>query len=256
MCCFSQPVISVSATNIFARPDTNERQFLVYSMTVHAENELAMVLPLPVKIGAEETDVSFIDLNGYPDFFADLIMGFPEPKKRGFSLGLTMSASKSVATPALLQVVRVGNFEASFVPTMKDFSRLDERFRIPDTAWKKLPGYHDFGFAVFKLKPGEAKVHPMALSFPRRDEKSVFFPTVHIHDGEVHRKAEFDHTLYCQPGEHEHLTLRDWRESDSHAKKFMQLDKSKGLILAGHHCYQKKLHGNLPNQDTRVLVTT
>lgn len=252
MCCFSQPLISVSATNIFARPDAGGRQFLVYSMTVNAEKELAMVLPLPVKPGTDEKGVSFIDLSGYPDFFTDLLHGFPEPTKWSFSLGLSRSASKAAAPP--LEVIRVGNFEASFVPTMKDFSRLDERFRISDSAWKKLPGYKDFGFAVFKLKSGQSKVHPMAFSFPRRDTKTLFFPTVHIHDGEVHSKAEFDHALYCQPGEHEQLTVRDWRESSGNAAKFMNVKMSKGLILADHHCYQKKMHGNLPNQDTFVAV--
>ena len=79
MCCFSQPVISVSATNIFARGGKDGRQFLAYSMIVNAEKELAMVLPLPVKVGATEEAVSFIDLSGYPDFFPDLRLGFPEP---------------------------------------------------------------------------------------------------------------------------------------------------------------------------------
>jgi hypothetical protein len=254
MCCFSQPVISVSATNIFARSDAGGRQFLVYSMTFHAETELAMVLPLPVKIGTDEKGVSFIDLSGYADFFVDLLKGFPLPvpsggvTKRG--RGITPLGTRQ------LEVVQVGNFEASFVPSIKDFSRLDERFRIADTAWKKLPAYKDFGFAVFKLKSGQAKVHPMAFSFPRRDAKSVFFPTVHIHDGEVHSKAEFDHTLYCQPSEHEQLAFHEWRESDSNAKKFMKPEYAKGLILADHHCYQKQMHGNLPNRDTQVMVTT
>jgi hypothetical protein len=254
MCCFSQPVISISATNIFARPDVSGRQFLVYSMTVHAEKELAMVLPLPVKIGTDEKGVSFIDLSGYPDFFTDMLKGFPVP----VATGGVKTRGKSI-TPLgsrQLEVVQVGNFEASFVPAMKDFSRLDERFRIADTAWKKLPGYKNFGFAVFKLKSGQAKVHPMAFSFPRRDTKSIFFPTVHIHDGEVHSEAEFDHTLYCQPSEHEQLAFHGWRESESNAKKFMKLDQAKGLILADYHCYQKRMHGNLPNRDTQVMVTT
>lgn len=64
MCCFSQPVISVSATNIFGRGGKDGRKFLAYSMTVNAEKELAMVLPLPVKVGAPEDAVSFIDLSG------------------------------------------------------------------------------------------------------------------------------------------------------------------------------------------------
>lgn len=252
MCCFSRPVISVCATNIFARPDASGRQFLVYSMTVNAAQELAMVLPLPVKIGTDEQDVTFIDLSGYPDFFVDLDKGFPPPVDTSWHFGCSIPASTAAAPR--LKVLQVGNFEASFVPTMKDFARLDERFRISDAAWNKLPSYQDYGFAVFKLKPGEAKVHPMALSFPRRNPKTLFFPTVHIHDGEVHAKAEFDHALYCQPGEHEQLTVRAWRESAGNAAKFMKVDKSQGLILADHHCFQKKLHGDLPNQDTYIAV--
>jgi hypothetical protein len=148
--------------------------------------------------------------------------------------------------------VRVGNFEASFVPSLKDFSRLDERFRISNEAWEKLPACADYGFAVFKLKSGDAKIHPMAFSFPRRDPRSLFFPTVHIHDGEVHSRAKFDHTLYCQPGEAERPTIHDWRESDADARRFMKVDKTKGLLLADQHCYQKQLRGMLPNRDTLV----
>ena len=249
MCCFSQPVVSVSATNIFARPADEGRQFLVYSMTLKAKEDLAMVLPLPVKIGTGEKDVSFIDLSGYPDFFGDLLRGFPQPvmtegtKSRGFS-------APSAAAP--LEVVSVGSFEASFVPLSKDFSRLDERFRISDETWKQLPTYADYGFAVFKMKSGDAKIHPMAFSFPRRDTKSLFFPTVHIHDGKVHSKAKFDHTLYCQPGELERPTIHDWQESNANASRFVTVDKTKGLILGDQHCYRKELRGMLPNSDTFV----
>lgn len=252
MCCFSQPVISVSATNIFARAGEGGRQFLAYSMTINADKELAMVLPLPVKVGSDEKDVSFIDLSGYTGFFADLRSGFPE--RRSWNLGaLSRRADTEAATPPLA-VVNVGSFEASFVPTMKDFPRLDERFRISDDAWKMIPEYHGYGFAVFKLKPGAATVHPMAFSFPRRNTKALFFPTVHIHDGQLHPKAAFDHVLYCQPSEHERLALAAWRESDSIAKRFMKLDKAKGLIAASEHCYLKQMRGQLPNRDTFVSI--
>lgn len=251
MCCFSRPVISVSATNIFARAAENGRQFLVYSMTLNATDDLAMVLPLPVKSGTDEKDVSFIDLSGYADFFADLRSGFPVPITK--SLG-TRGVQVTPLSGHPLTVVSVGNFDASFVPTVKDFSRLDERFRLPDDTWKKLPDYRDFGFAVFKLKPGAATVHPMAFSFPRRDTKTLFFPTVHIHDGRVHPKAGFDHALYCQASEHQPLVLREWRESDRLANAFMKVDKAKGLIAASQHCYQKQMHGTLPNRDTLVSI--
>lgn len=253
MCCFSRPVISVSATNIFARPAEEGRQFVVYSMTLNAKDDLAMILPLPVKAGSDEKAVTFVDLSNYPDFFTDLHKGFPVFITD--DLGLAMSKGIAVANSRKLEVVRVGSFEASFVPTLKDFFRLDERFRISDRAWKQLPQYRDYGFAVFKLKPGESKVHPMAFSFPRRDSKSLFFPTVHIHDGKVHSKADFDHALYCQPGERERPEVHEWEESYADARRFMQVDKAKGLILADQHCYRKELRGRLPNRDTLISVS-
>lgn len=173
MCCFSRPVISVSGTNIFARPDKDGRQLLVYSMTINAREDLAMILPLPVKTPAGEKDVKFIDLKGYPEFFADMEVGFQPPPRRSMHWGAD-SASSTAAAPTL-EVVQVGSFEASFVPTQKDFSRLDERFCISADAWKQLPQYESCGFAVFKLKSGEMKVHPMAFSFPRQKRTRCFF---------------------------------------------------------------------------------
>ena len=47
MCCFSQPVDYVAGTNIFARPAKAGGQYLVYSMTLKAGTDLAMILPIP-----------------------------------------------------------------------------------------------------------------------------------------------------------------------------------------------------------------
>src|SRR5215467_8425585 len=117
MCCFSRPVISVSATKIFARPANDGRQFLVYSMSIEADRDLAMILPLPVKTPAGEKDVEFIDLKGYSEFFSDLLSGFPlPPKKDSWHLSLSRSTTASLST---LEVVKVGDFEASFVPAVK-----------------------------------------------------------------------------------------------------------------------------------------
>ena len=251
MCCFSQPVISVSGTNIFARPDVDGRQLLVYSMTINAENELAMILPLPVKTPAGEKDVKFIDLKEYPEFFADLEVGFQPPASR---LNPGLATQSAAGASEKLEVIQVGNFEASFVPTQKDFSRLDERFRLPQDAWKQLPQYEAYGFAVFKLKSGEMKVHPMAFSFPRQKTKSLFFPTVHIHDGKVHAKAHFDHALFCQPTQDERPAAQAWKESRGHPTSFMQVNKTKGIVVADQHCYKKEMRGMLANKDTFLVV--
>ena len=246
MCCFSRPVQSVSATQIFARSGAGTRQFLVYSMTLRAKEELAMVLPLPFYPGSSGQSLNFIDLKDYPDFFADLRKGFPEPLAQP-TLG--KSRSLGAAPDAKLEVVTVGNFEASFVPTIAEFARLDERFRLPPGTWDKLPVYRNRGFAVFKLKTGESKIHPMAFSFPRLNPAELFFPTVHIHDGKVHERAKFDHVLYCQRGATDRFTLLDWDESFRPAGFFMQLNKAKEILDGGEHCYKRVLTGTLPNKD-------
>jgi len=253
MCCFSGPVKSVSATNIFARMGENGRQFLVYSMTVDMAKPLAMVLPLPVKKGSDENAVHFIDLKEYPDFFTDVESGFPKPRPPIHSDFGKSPVPSAAAAVQVLPVMQVGDFEASFVPTVKDFNRLDARFQLPAELFAKLPDYQHYGFAVFKLKPGMQTVQPMAFDFPAAKPGHLFFPTVHIHDGQVHERANFDHALYCQPGGPEPLKLSAWKESPKHANSFVSVKETKGIVLAGEHCYKRELHGMLENKDTVVL---
>lgn len=88
MCCFSRPVESVTATKIFARGfplgAEKERQFIVYSMRLKAEEELAMVLPIPAKPGTGENAARFINLESYPQFFTDMEKGFPPERHWSF----------------------------------------------------------------------------------------------------------------------------------------------------------------------------
>lgn len=201
MCIFSPPVEFVADTKIFARGSAGAEQLLAYSMRVGASEDLAMLLPIPTPPGSSEDAVTFVDMSAYPRFFADLYSAFPGM----FPLQSLMGGAEVPAeAPASLRVHRVGDFEASFVPTLADFARLDPRFRLPADVWAQLPQYSDWGFAVFKLRTGAAglasthEYHPMAFRFPRRDPSMVFFPTVHIHDGAVHETATFAHELYLQ----------------------------------------------------------
>jgi hypothetical protein len=208
-------------------------------MTLSAKEDLAMILPIPVP-------VRFINLEKYPEFFTDMAKGFPRPApKRGGS-------DKAVAGAAKLPVVSVGSFEASFVPEVKDFARLDERFRLPDGVWQKLPMYKDYGFAVFKLKKGASKIHPMAFEFPRAKPDRLFFPTVHIHDGNVHPSANFDHVLYCQRAETETEPILKWEESRQPAGLFMKIKETKGILDADSHCYALRINGKQKNEDILV----
>ena len=245
MCCFSLAVQRVANTRIFSRRLDATQQAIAYQMEFSADSDLAMILPLPVVPGSDEKAVKFINLEEYETFFADLNKAFPIPESS--SRAHTLSADKGIDTQ--LEVQSVGSFEASFVPTVADFHRLDERFRIAPEIWKKIPVYADYGFAVFKLKKGNHKVHPMALSFPSRHPEKLFFPTVHIHDGEVHAKEHFDHELYCQIAQPGLFAMLKWEESPGIASGVCKIDKSQGLLHADGHIYRRRLVGNFENKE-------
>ncbi len=250
MCCFSRHVEHVANTKIFARA-VDDRQYVVYAMSLQVPEDLAMILPIPVRQPSPDDAVNFVDLSGYPEFFDALKTGFRryEPKSA------VPPVDSRVPRSRVLKVVEVGSYEASFVPIVGDFGRLDKRFRLPDEVWEKLPSYSEFGFAVFKLKSGEGQqnVHPMAFLFPSAlPEGQLFFPTVHIHDGEVHPQAHFDHALYCQIGSSGEISPNEWRESDLPARRFVDIDRATGIVAGSDHCYLLEMVGEFDNADTIV----
>lgn len=247
MCCFSGSVFGVNHTRIFAREVEPGVQGLAYQMEFESKEEVAMILPLPVRLPAWEKAVKFINLEEYEHFFSDLNGLWPVQRSvKSFS-------PVPAAIKLELEVVQVGSFEASFVPSLADFERLDERFRISPKAWKKLPQYKDYGFAVFQFKAGKQKVHPMALVFESRLEGQLFFPTVHIHDGQVHEKEMFSHTLYAQGWTNGNFKNKDWKPSGQKASAKVSETKAKGLVWGDGEVFRKKLFGKLANRD-QILV--
>jgi hypothetical protein len=187
MCCFSGTVEDVAATRIFARMAGATRQLIAYEMELRATEPIAMILAVPTPPASPADSVRFIALDGYPRLFEDLYRA-------------TMYGSLGPGHEPALAVQVVGDYVASFVPTLADFARLDPRFRIPPNTVELVPGYHDFGFVVFQLRATRhrSRVHPMAFDFPTRDPRRLFFPLLHVHDGALHAEATFDHILFAQ----------------------------------------------------------
>ena len=256
MCCFAQDVRAVHGTRIFSRLTEKGTQFLAYQMKYESDVPNAMILPLPIKTPAGEDSVSFIDLSGYTDFFRHLARGFPRAARP--SIGCAASPTDSIASRSL-SVHQVGDFVASFVPTVDDFARLDPQFVIPKETWSKIPRYADFGFAVFQLQQLAGEPHPMAFEFETRTTET-FFPTLHIHDGEIHEAEDFDHVLYLQHagfdsivGSYQNHDIRDSAtglvRSRHPAAEFCSIEKSKGLIAPDLLVHKFVIRGSNENKD-------
>jgi hypothetical protein len=260
MCCFSGPVDNVQDTKIFARLTGRGTQFLVYQMHYESKGDNAIILPLPVATPAMDESVEFINLQGYSHFFGDLAVGFP--KKRPLELfGSKGIAGSAKAEP--LKVKEVGDYVASFVPSVADFPRLDQRFRIRPEIWAQLPSCVDYGFAVFQLKIRAGKPHPMAFEWKTRHTDHIFFPTIHIHDGEVHAESNFDHTLYLQDPSFD-SAVDDYQDrdivdqatgfvrSEQPAIKFTSPHKAMNILVPEQLIHRRRLLGTLPNDDLLV----
>ena len=119
MCCFSRPVQMVGNTRIFARLSGKGSQYLVYEMTYSAAEPLTMILPLPVALPSREDAFRFISMKEVDAFFTALERTFQVPS-RGISSKGPLPAS--APPPRTLVVHEVGDYVASFVPTMADFT--------------------------------------------------------------------------------------------------------------------------------------
>lgn len=243
--------LSVSSTRLFARREGGD-QFLVYQMAIDAAADVAMVLPLPVATVAEDA-IEFLDLSDIPLLFDRLHDCFEEPVSRGEFLDLEHVA----AMPQSLVVHSVGSFEASWVPTLGDMNRLDARFRLSDEVWRSLPQFADYGFAVFKLKAGAHTIHPMAMRFPTKDP-ALYFPTVHVHDGKVHKKAAFDHELYFQCEGPPVLDAPGGGATPQIQTAYyvprarLDVGDTRGAVAGDDTLYRVELRGAFANADTRV----
>jgi hypothetical protein len=258
MCIFSGQVELIGGTKIFARMKADGTkgmmQYLVYSMNIGTDKDVAMILPLPVSSYAEDA-VKFIALDAYPEFFDDMEKGFHRFEHAVAATGILAAGG----LPPRLEVHEVGDFIASFVPTQSDFDRLDARFRLPTDTWDQLPQYRDWSFAAFQLKaatPGSTqpkaklkRIHPMAFLFPTRLDEALYFPTLHIHDGTVNEHAEFDHALYFQ-GE-QFAEFAD-QVSEGKAVTFVKVGKAKVIVQPNTWCGKRTIVGSKPNRDTLV----
>ena len=259
MCMFSGPVEVVKNTRIFSRIE-QDSQYLVYAMDAAIPHSLAMILPIPVYSNSPD-NLAFIDLSDNPDFFSDLAERFVVPSR---------SRAPTLLGEDALRVHQVGSYEASFIPSMSDFKRLDSRFRIDPAIWERIPIYENYGFAVFQLSAGkENAFHPMGFRFETRYPNELFFPTVHIHENEYAPRASYDHTLYYQlPAKVEGETKIDSQKRVSEGARSKdvrsyeiagnrlsaRLGDANDLIDKHRYLWRRSMRGEYRNDDVLICI--
>jgi hypothetical protein len=175
MCIIQGEVETVKNTKILVAPMAGDLQLTVYSNKVRLGADAgAMVLPFP---GSECLP---FDLSAYKDLFKDLNNAvWPKTLSKGFrSRGMMTLSTNS------LEVLQVGSYKASVVPTLDDFSRLDaEVFKIDPRVHEFLKTHYPnlWGFVVCQLDH-DKEYHPFGYITQRAIGGSLFMPTRHWHE--------------------------------------------------------------------------
>lgn len=187
MCIISGEVNEVSSTNIFvSQTNIPGQQFTVYSNTVQmGTNKGVMVLPFP------KGDCKMIDLSNYPRLFDDLKKACPFPF---ISKSLGLSRGFDIQTDSLLEVSQVGSYKASIVPSINDFSRLDQNFPINADVTEFLK--NNYSYVVCRLDK-ENEYHPFGY-IHNSFNNGLFVPTMHYHKHTNGQStADWDHSIFC-----------------------------------------------------------
>lgn len=230
MSSFSGNLTHLSNTRIFARATPEGKQYLVYQMDYAADEDIALVLPLPIPPNTPPDAVRFIDMVNYRAFFVDMDKGFPYT--RGLQLVPGKTRDNARAEPV-------------FLSSAAEFATLEAPFRIPQETWDKLPEYNDFGFAVFKIFAKAPLRSPVAVEFPMRNPNLLYFPTLHIRNGEAAEEANFDLDLFCQ-------ARAGWLRTYDVASSFMNISKAQGVLDPGERVSRMTVQGMHPNSDILV----
>lgn len=147
---------------------------------------------LPAVSFDQGRDVLPVDMSQCADVFDVLDSAFPTFSNNSYALDGRLSKARGI-----LEVVKVGSYDVSIVPTRKDFDRLSrETFTLdPNVAQLFADRYpDDFAFVVCRLRQNE-KFHPIAYLSALSADGNMFVPAYHYH-GKVEDKPDWDHAVY------------------------------------------------------------
>ena len=196
MCIILARVESVSNTQLYiSSSKTKERQLVIYTNKVTSPDSNAMILPVPNPLSVE-----LLNFRHYKDIFEDCQKCFRHyDDTRHLYATRSLACSASDSHRPVLPVYTIGSYQASIVPSLDDFDRLNTNIlRVnPEVASLLRKTYDsEFGFLVCQLKRGNHQYHPFAYTHSIHSNRLLFVPTLHYHLGEKGSSADWDHTIY------------------------------------------------------------
>ncbi len=228
MCILLHGVEDIGDTKIFVAPNAKQtKQITVFKNFIKngAPNN-AIILPCPYP----ET-IEFISLENFKKFF-------------------TTCEKLFLMAPETLFVQQLGSYIATVVPSISDFSKLDEKFVVTQDCLNLLRDEYfgkNMGFIVCQLMEGAQNYHPFGYS--HKLPPKLFLPTKH-YNGERKAFEKFNHNIYVYNG----ICMSDLNYKISlytrTAENYLELFE----IGKCHTFYKYRISGVFRNTDIEVPI--
>lgn len=204
MCIFGDDVAIVKNTRIFVAPTKGGHQITVYQNTIQSFNKNAMILPIPINTSKKipHKSIQLLDLSTDNNLFDNLDKIFLKPPPyQDNNWGYDHDNEDS---DDYHEVYKIGLYKMSIIPNINSIDRLNiKEFNIKASIFESLRGHYLTGFAFlvcqFDGQSEKEKMHPIGYihdSYMNDGKKVLFVPTLHIHDGEIHKMENFDHLIF------------------------------------------------------------
>jgi hypothetical protein len=198
-----KPKRSTSEAETFDNSGKNLRQLTVYCNVVQlaaSQPQTAMILPVPVSHSSRSTDpvncgIVVHDMQAASTGFFDKLREVVDECRITDGMCGFGATTCADTTREPLEVRRAGVYRYSIVPTLPDFSRVDNsvfKLEVGSILYELLAaeysGRLDFAFLVCVIDE-TATLRPIAYEHDRLEGGNLFVPTRHYHPHESSEKA-------------------------------------------------------------------
>ena len=225
-----------------------------------------MILPIPTPVGVAEDAVAFVDLSGAADLFARLDALFPVMLEPGDGAEQVAAGRRVLAGPPGRRVQRVVRATAGRLRAARSGAAPARAGVGPAARLRRLRLLRvraaRAGGAAAGAGHSAAGAEARGAGCPRGPSDGLRVPAPRPgrsssdrarHDGAVHAKATFDHTLYLQAPEAEAGAI-DWAWEVSSSVAGRAARDAEAMVAADAHVFRRKLRGTLPNRDQVIAV--